>query len=266
MNTSFREMSAESLPISILNGAPGSAALSDFVEAHRVERPAGTIEKLEGDTCSEVYFVISGWLAASKSLADGQRQVVDIVLDGGMLDPASSGSDKSAVEIEFLTRTVFAPLPRESWLRMLSLDPGLRRALLGEREAIMARMFERMLRLGKGSAENRIAYALCELCLRSSDAGLRERRAYPIPLNQPLLGDFCGLSSVHVCRTLRRLEIDGIVERTNRMDIVIHKLDALAEIAQIDPEALRGQIVSAAAPEFVTACDGRAPQRRAAAS
>lgn len=257
-------MSAKPLPRNILNGPPGSAVLSELVDAHRRERPAGTIEKLEGDTCSEVYFVVSGWLAASKSLADGQRQVVDIVLNGGMLDPGSAGSDKSAVEIEFLTRTVFVPLPRENWLRLLSVDPGLRRALLGERRAIMARMFERMLRLGKGSAENRIAYALCELCLRSSDAGLRERRAYPIPLNQPLLGDFCGLSSVHVCRTLRRLEIDGIVERTNRMDIVIHKLDALAEIAQIDPEALRGQIVSAAAPELFTACGSREPPRRAA--
>jgi len=262
--TSCFGMAAEALPVGVLKGAHDFAAICELVETHRLERPAGTVEVFEGDPCGQVYFVVSGWLAASKAMADGHRQIVDIVLAGGMLDPASAGCDRSTVEVESLTRAVLVALPRESWFRLLGLHPGLRQALLCERTAVVSRLSARMLRLGKGSAENRVAYALCELCLRSSGAGLEEHRPYHIPMNQPLLGDFCGLSSVHVCRTLRRLETQGIIERSHQMDIVIRDLCALAEIAQVDPETMQREILPATDPELWHAFAGSQPARRCA--
>ena len=47
-----------------------------------------------------------------------------------------------------------------------------------------------------------------------------------------------GLSSVHVCRTLRRLERSGIIDVDDHIDVKILDIDALAELAQIDPVRL----------------------------
>ena len=111
----------------------------------------------------------------------------------------------------------------------------------------MTRMSERMLRLGKGDAESIIAFALCELCLRSTGLSLREVEEFHIPMTQQQLGDLCGLSSVHICRTLRRMARNGILNVRNHMDVTIHDVDTLAEIAEIDPDELRKEIMPRAA-------------------
>jgi CRP-like cAMP-binding protein len=112
--------------------------------------------------------------------------------------------------------------------------------------AARSRISERMLRLGKAPAETTIAYTLCELCLRSSKRGLVEGAEFHIPMTQQQLGDLCGLSAVHICRTLRRLERKGVLSVTDHMDIVVHDMETMAGIAEIDPEALRQAIIPAA--------------------
>ena len=68
-----------------------------------------------------------------------------------------------------------------------------------------------------------------------------------MPLGQQQLGDFTGLSSVHVCRTLRRLNRVGVIWTGDHMDITIKDLPALAELAQVDLAALRKEIMTGAA-------------------
>jgi CRP-like cAMP-binding protein len=100
-----------------------------------------------------------------------------------------------------------------------------------------------MLRLGKGSAETRIAYAIIELCIRLGMIGKVPDCGFHIPLTQQQLGEFVGLSSVHVCRTMRRLTRLGVISMEGHMDITIHNMDALAEIAGVDPDALENEII-----------------------
>lgn len=109
-----------------------------------------------------------------------------------------------------------------------------------------ARIAERLLRVGKGHAEARIAYAICELCLRTTKTGLVEGNGFHLPLTQQVLGDFVGLSSVHVSRTLRRLRRQKVLETSDHLDIVIHNVDKLAEIAEIDLDDLRMEIIPSA--------------------
>ena len=105
-----------------------------------------------------------------------------------------------------------------------------------------------MLRLGKSCAETRIAYVLIELCLRlSACAQPAGDCAFHVPLGQQQLGDFIGLSSVHVCRTLRRLSRQGIITTGDHMDIEIHDLTALTELAGVDLADLRTEIIPGAA-------------------
>ncbi|MCC5959437.1 MAG: winged helix-turn-helix domain-containing protein [Rhodobacteraceae bacterium] len=66
-------------------------------------------------------------------------------------------------------------------------------------------------------------------------------------MGQKQLGDFTGLSSVHVCLTLRRMNRLGLITTQDRMDITIHDVSALAEIAEVDLATLRKAIIPGAA-------------------
>lgn len=218
--------------------------LCKLIHAHKRSYPAGTVLKLEGDDTGSVFLVLSGWLLASKTLADGQRQIVDIILSGGILEPASANPGVSALEVETLTDLNVAVIPRTRWHDACASCRDLAELNHQIGDAAMSRMAERMTRLGKAPAETMIAYALCELCLRSTTRGLAAGTAFHIPMTQQQLGDFCGLSAVHICRTLRRLERNGVLSVTDHMDIEVHDLDAMTALAEIDIDALRQEIIS----------------------
>ncbi|MHA7886412.1 Crp/Fnr family transcriptional regulator [Roseicyclus sp.] len=220
--------------------------LCKLIHAHKRSYPAGTVLKLEGDDTGSVFLVLSGWLLASKTLADGQRQIVDIILSGGILEPTSATPGVSALEVETLTDMSVAAIPRSRWHDACDQFRDLAELDHQISDAAMSRMAERMTRLGKAAAETVITYALCELCLRSTAHGLVEGMTFHIPMTQQQLGDFCGLSAVHICRTLRRLERNEVLSVTDHMDIVVHDLDTMAAIAEIDIDTLRQEIIPVA--------------------
>ncbi len=231
----------------VLSGDPDARSdLRCLIDTHRFTRPRGTILKMEGDLCSCVYFLLSGWMALSKSTRDGHRQIIDILLPGEALDPTLAHGRSSAVQIESFADVEYAAVPHQAWTRLRRAYPALTDAADRMTASAFLRMSERVLRLGKGSAASMIAFALCELCIRSAPPCLIEGKRYRIPMTQTQLGDFCGLSAVHVCRIVRGFKRSGVLEASDHMDIVIRDVGALAEIAEIDPDTFHNEFVPAA--------------------
>lgn len=208
---------------------------------------AGHQLAFEGDNGAPVLWVKKGWLKLSKSLADGQTQIIDFILPGDIASPASADGLTAAVQVEAVTDVEVATLSEAEWEQMKRACPDVRRIAINLAAASQARISERMLRLGKGSAPMRIAYALLELCIRLRSIGLMDGDSVHLPLTQQQLGDFTGLSSVHVCRTLRRLVRNGVITTEDHLDIRILDLAALAEMAGIDVARLKHEIAPAAA-------------------
>ena len=203
----------------------------------------GTRLRREGDESHARFYVASGWLAVSKSLEDGEHQILDFILPGETYDPTAADGRTSFVELEALCDAVVMTIDRSVWMRLLREHSDLWDAESRRDIAAHARQSERMLRLGKSSAETRVSYALIELCLRQSACGKTADCTFHVPLGQQQLGDFIGLSSVHVCRTLRRLSRQGIITTRDHMDITIHDVSALADLAGVDLAALRNEII-----------------------
>lgn len=224
-------------------GSTVARQMSQLVSAHLQRHQSGVLLRTEGEENGSVYIALAGWLGVSRSTLDGNRLINDVILPGDMIDPASANAQTSAVEIEALTNVTCAAIPRAKWVRVVNQSPELREVVHQESGATLTRMSGRMLRMGKSDAESIIAYALCELALRSTGRALEEVGSFQLPLTQQQLGDFCGLSSVHICRTLRRLRRNGVLDVCNHVDVTLQDVDALAEIAQIDPESLRAEIM-----------------------
>lgn len=218
-------------------------ALIDAIHSKTCNRSAGTLLKLEGELSSSVFVIVSGWIALNKALPDGEKQILDFLLPGEVIDPGSADPFTSAVEVEAVTEVELAVIPREAWEQLFHAHDSIRTAQERMAAAAQARMSERLLRLGKANAQVRVAYALLELCLRLNSGDATDGERFHLPFTQQQLGDFTGLSSVHVCRTLRRLKRHGIVETEDHMDVLIRDMEALAATAQVNLRELRNEII-----------------------
>lgn len=231
--------------LAFMPGANSSAEFCELLQSHWLQRPSGSFLMREGEQAGSVYILTAGWMILSKSLTDGHRQIVDLNCPGDLVDPASGDLRTSTFELETLTDVAFAKIPRHEWRRFCRAHPDVAHTFDGKMAAKMARISERMLRLGHADATATIAFVLCELCLRSGIVGLVENRQFRIPMSQQYLADLCGLSSGHVCRKIKALERDAIISINGRMHVVIHDLVALTRIAGIDADALRRDILPA---------------------
>lgn len=225
------------------HGIVQSQRLIDALRPRSATVRAGTLIVHEGEEVPYLIALVDGWIALSKSLHNGDRQIIDFALPGEFIFAASADGSMAALEVQALTDALVVRHSPAQWKHLISQVPemeSVRTALSG---ATRARIAERMLRLGKGTAQIRIAYALLELCIRLRALGATNDHTFHIPLTQQQLGEFMGLSSVHVCRTLRRLERNGIIDVDDHMDVRVRDASQLAEIAKVDLEHLEAEIL-----------------------
>ena len=86
-------------------------------------------------------------------------------------------------------------------------------------------------------ARSRLAHFLCEFAIRLDMQGLTGAEGYELPMSQEQLGDALGLTAVHVNRTIKSLEADGLIGR-NRRRISFPQWDALRELADFSSRYL----------------------------
>jgi CRP-like cAMP-binding protein len=91
--------------------------------------------------------------------------------------------------------------------------------------------------LGRRDARTRVAHLLCEFGVRLQDAGLGNLRSYDMPMTQEQLADATGLTSVHVNRTLKSLDREGLTQRTLR-SVSIDDWSRLAKAGDFDSRYL----------------------------
>ena len=93
--------------------------------------------------------------------------------------------------------------------------PSLSAALFwanAHEESILA---ERIVSLGRRSARARTAHVLCEVIARLEIIGIEDPERLIVPISQDDFSDILGISIVHMNKTLRGLERDGVISFRN---------------------------------------------------
>ena len=179
--------------------------------------------------------IISGWVNRCLYLRDGYRQIIGIGLPGDFL--SSRAGDRGLVFY-----TAVAAVPTE----IMTLDSGVLQALADQEPMIshaldwatdreflnFARNSER---LGRRSARFRVAHFLLELYYRQRLIGLAGDGEMSLPMRQRDIADACGLSLVHVNRTLTAFQRAGLLEY-RRDSVRFLKLETLAELTDLSFE------------------------------
>ena len=192
----------------------------------------------ERELATQSCLMLSGFSVRSKLVATGHRQIVAIHMKGEMVDLQNSMLKVADHSVEMLTSGKVAMIPREEVVRLTLERPTIGHAMWIDTLVDASIFREWVANVGRRDAQTRIAHLICEFSLRLKSAGLGDETGYELPMTQDQLADATGLTAVHVNRTLKALEQEGLIERSNPRSIRIGDWRKLAEAGDFDSNYL----------------------------
>jgi CRP-like cAMP-binding protein len=204
------------------------ALMSVWHQVRRLEQHRYVVREM--DSASNVCVLLSGCAMRQKVLGHGQRQILSIHFAGEFLDLQNSFLGIADHSVQMLTPGQVAFIPVTEIDRVMSERPNIARALWVDSLVDSAIFREWIANVGGRDAKTRVAHLLCEFSLRLKVAGLGEIDHYEIPMTQEQLADATGLTAVHINRTLKSLEADGLIVRTSPRAVTIGDWRRLAEV------------------------------------
>jgi CRP-like cAMP-binding protein len=219
----------------LLNAADRKALLTLPYKLRTLE--AATYLVREGDPPQRCCVVITGLAFRQKSTGDGQRQIIGLQVPGDAIDFQNLFLDVSDHNVQMLTRGTVAEVPRSAFQDIVLARPGVARAILVA-TLIEASIFrEWILNIGRRDARGRLAHLLYEFGVRLEALGMASDHGYELPMTQEQLADATGLTSVHVNRVLKSLEMEGLITR-NRRNISFPDWRRLREVGDFNARYL----------------------------
>jgi len=177
---------------------------------------AATYTIREADAPEHCVVLMSGFAYRQKLTGDGARQIVALHIPGDALDFQNLFLDVSDHSLQMLTRAEVAFVPMRDLQIIARERPAVGHAIL-VKILVEASIFrEWVLNVGRRDARARLAHLLCELAVRLDEEGLAKDYGYELPMTQEQLADAVGLTPVHVNRTLKSLEAEGLIVRSKR--------------------------------------------------
>ena len=198
---------------------------------------AGQVCIRAGEGLSSTLLLLDGWLARSKDLASGERQVTQLHIPGDFADLHGFTLKRIDHDVASVSECRVAVVPHERLQVMADNHPRLARTLWFSTNIDGAIQRELVLSLGQRSAIARMAHLFCELHVRLSIVGRTNKEGYDFPLTQRELSECLGLTVVHANRTLQELRRRGLIELENRR-LTIRDRRGLEGVAEFDPSYL----------------------------
>jgi CRP-like cAMP-binding protein len=195
----------------------------------------------ERELATHSCLMLSGYSIRSKLMATGSRQIVAIHMKGEMVDLQNSMLKVADHSVQMLTAGKVAMIPRDEIIRLTLERPTVGHAMWIDTLVDASIFREWVANVGRRNARARVSHLLCEFAVRLRIAGLGEDTHYDLPMTQDQLADATGLTSVHINRTLKALEKEGLIERPNPRAIHIGDWRKLAEIGDFDTNYLHLQ-------------------------
>ncbi len=174
--------------------------------------------------------LLSGLAYRHKLTPDGSRQIVSLHIPGDMVDLEGSLLKVMDHNVQVLTHAEIAFVPGEAIRQMIEAHPRIGHAMWVDTLIDGSIFREWVVNVGRRDARARIAHLLCEFARRLEVAGLGEKGGYSFPMTQEQLADATGLTSVHVNRTLKSLEAEGLIKREKRF-VLIPDWERLRDVA-----------------------------------
>ena len=190
-----------------------------------------------GQALTSSLILLDGWMARSKDLASGERQVTELHVAGDFADLHGFTLKRLDHDVMTLSECTLAVVPHERLEDVIERFPRLARAYWFSTNVDAAICRELALSLGQRSALSRMAHLFCELHARLDVVGRADDEGFDFPLTQRELAECLGLTVVHANRTIQELRRRHVVELENRRLTIVDR-EGLEAIAEFDPSYL----------------------------
>jgi CRP/FNR family transcriptional regulator len=209
-------------------------AVIDALKQSELTYDAGTLLIAEGDDDPPLYTLRAGWAFRFKTLLDGRRQILQVLLPGDFIGLQQKMSDAAAHGVQALTRVLVCRFRRDAVWRLHKELPSLGYDVTWLAAHENSLLDENLLSVGQRSALERMAALLLTLYHRAAPFDpLASSAGLAFPFTQRHLADTLGLSLVHAHRTLRALRARGLYELHERHDDIRLRLPDPAELARV---------------------------------
>lgn len=199
--------------------------------------PADEVVVHSGVELSSSLMLLDGWMARSKDLESGERQVTELHVAGDFADLHGFTLKKLDHDVLTLTECTVAVVPHDRLKEITERYPHLARVYWFSTNIDAAIHREWALSLGQRSAISRMAHLFCELYVRLEIVGRAHGDTYELPLTQRELAECLGLTVVHANRTIQELRRRGLVEFENRRLTILDRR-GIEGVAEFDPSYL----------------------------
>lgn len=146
--------------------------------------------------------------------------------------------------------STIALIPHSHLKDLLASSQGLTNAFWRETLIHAAIYREWVENVGSRLSLPRVAHLLCELATRLEIVGLLDEGSFHLPFTQQDIADACGLSIVHVNRTIQELRKRGLIEWQGGVVHVLRReeLEAIADFTSSYLHALGASSSGASQP------------------
>lgn len=196
----------------------------------------GEIVLRQGEPASRCVFIVSGFLYQARIVGD-RSQILAFHVPGDM--PCLHTLLVSPVDADLvgLGPTIVGTFAHSQIKQLLDGSIRLTRAFWRETliDAAISRQW--IARLGAQPALPKVAHLICELAARLEVVGLVKDGCFQVPMTQRHVADACGLSIVHVNRTIQELRHRGLIAWEGS-EIELLQSDELRRLADFRPDYL----------------------------
>ena len=176
-----------------------------------------------------------------RTIGDGpNRSIVGFQVPGDFVDLHGFALKRLDHDLCAVGRAKFGFVDHEKLRDVLQNEPHLTRVFWFATLLDAAVHREWIAKLTNLRAVGRVAHILTELWYRLRMVGLGNSNGFMTPFTQVHLADMCGLSEIHMSRSLRDLREGNVVE-FRRGRITILDAERLKEMAHFDPAYLYGE-------------------------
>jgi CRP/FNR family transcriptional regulator len=179
----------------------------------------------------EIYRLRDGWAYQSRVLADARRAIVDVYVPGDVIGLDAALNTRRVQDVSALSAvTIEAILIQNELIKLMADRPTALYIvwLLSKRQRRMSRF---LVAISSLDARGRLAMMLLDFYLRLRRQKLISGLTYHLPLTQVQIGNYLGLTVVHVNRVLRSLRAERIASLEKHC-VTILDLERLAILAE----------------------------------
>jgi len=197
---------------------------------------AGQLLGAPNGASDSIYYLRSGWACQFHDWFGGRRAIVDVYLPGDVIGLGARLLVRPLAGVVALTSIMVEEIPAEQPLAEVVADQATALYVAWVLSKHQRRS-ERLLAAASGlDARGRLAMMLLEFYTRLHRQKLVTGPTYNLPLTQAQIGQYLGLTVVHINRVLRSLHADRIVSLEKHW-VTILDLEQLANLAQYEPKS-----------------------------